>query len=108
MGSSPITKCEGMIVTKRIVANASKNFREGNYQEALSLYQKANQFYEGGFFNANITLCQQRINKEGASELVLPGSPAESRQLKETQSLLEHYYKRCQELEYTLLETAKP
>ncbi|MGP9632694.1 hypothetical protein ACT3R7_06475 [Halomonas sp. AOP43-A1-21] len=97
-----------MVVTKRIVANASKKFREGNYQEALSLYQKADQFYDGGFFSANITLCQQRINKENGSEPVLPGSPAESRQLKETQSLLEHYYNRCQELEYSLLETAKP
>lgn len=95
-----------MDVTQRIVANASKNFREGNYQEALNLYQQAATLYDSAFFSANIALCEQRIKGELVYKQSLAGSPAESRQLVETQSLLEHYYRRCQELEYQLLETA--
>jgi len=97
-----------MDVTQSIVANAAKYFREGHYQEALNLYQQAAKLYDSRFFSANIALCQQRINGKQQHEPVLPGSPAESRQLKETQGLLEHYYRRCQELEYQLLETATP
>ncbi|ATH79327.1 hypothetical protein LG409_06165 [Halomonas sp. NyZ770] len=97
-----------MDVTQRIVASASKSFREGNYQEALNLYQKAATLYDSAFFSANIALCEQRIKGEPEHKQVLAGSPAESRQLAETQSLLEHYYRRCQELEYQLLETATP
>ena len=97
-----------MDVTQRIVANAAKYFREGNYQEALSLYQQAAKLYDTRFFRANIAVCQQRINGKKPSDQVRQALPAESRQLKETQGLLEHYYRRCQELEYQLLETATP
>lgn len=99
-----------MEVTQRIVANAAKYFREGNYQEALSLYQQAAKYYDARFFSANIALCQWRINGTRPAESIVPGSPAESRrlskQLDETQGLLERYYRRCQELEYQLMETA--
>lgn len=94
-----------MDVTTSIVANAAKQYREGNYREALTLYQKAASAYGSALFNANIMLCEQRL-KGNTQKTVLPGSPAESRQLNETQELLEYYYRRCQELEYKLLDSA--
>lgn len=95
-----------MNLSQQVVAKASQSFRHGNYQEALTLYQKAATLYGSQLFSANITLCQQRLDTQHDKQPVLPGSPAESRQLKETQGLLEHYYRRCQELEYQLLENA--
>lgn len=95
-----------MDVTTSIVASASKQYREGNYQEALTLYQKAAAVYGSSLFKLNITLCEQRLRSNDQREPVLPGSPAESKQLSETQELLEYYYRRCQELEYKLLENA--
>ncbi|WP_030071917.1 hypothetical protein [Halomonas alkaliantarctica] len=93
-----------MDVTTSIVASASKHYREGNYREALTFYQKAAATYGSALFKTNIMLCEQRLKTSSTKEPVLPGSPAESRQLSETQHLLEHYYQRCQELEYQLLE----
>lgn len=94
-----------MDVTTSIVANAARQYREGKYREALALYQKAANTYGSALFKANIMLCEQRLQPKGKAPVLL-GSPAVSRQLTETQELLEYYYHRCQELEYTLLDNA--
>lgn len=91
---------------KNLVKRAYEAFKLNNYSEALTLYQKAAVTYGGEFFKVNITLCEQRLKGSKSKDPVLPGSPAESRQLNETQRLLEHYYCRCQELEYQLLDNA--
>ncbi|MGP9658457.1 hypothetical protein ACT3S5_10485 [Halomonas sp. AOP31-B1-25] len=95
-----------MDVATSIVASASKHYLAGNYDEALRLYKQAAAAYGNTLFEANITLCEKRLKGGGSVNPVLPGSPAESRQLIETQGLLEHYYRRCQELEYQLLDNA--
>lgn len=90
---------------KDLVKLAHYAFNQGDYQSAKALYQKAASKYGHNLFDANIYLCDQRLRNQvkhdGATPKLSEAIPA-SQQLEETQSLLEHYYRRCQELEYQL------
>lgn len=90
-----------------IVKRATQAFNQGNYQKAKRLYLQAAEKYGEKLFTANLTLCERALNnipiqQRNVSADVVPALQI-SRQLAETQKLLEHYYNRCQELEYQLI-----
>lgn len=84
-----------------LVKQAVEHFRHGRYQQAKACYQQAATRYGEEVFMSAVQLCEWRLN--GAAAWGRPASTGEgdaARQLEETQKLLEHYYQRCQELEY--------
>ncbi|WP_404416381.1 hypothetical protein LG277_03315 [Vreelandella aquamarina] len=88
-----------------LVKQAHHAFKQDDYQSAKALYQKAASKYGQNLFDANIYLCEQRLRnqvKHDGATPKLSEAISASQQLEETQSLLEHYYRRCQELEYQL------
>jgi hypothetical protein len=92
-----------------IVKQANAAFRQRDYSRAKRLYQQAAAHYGGSLFEANLTLCERRLqspSEANASVLSQSGgdSSAVSRQLAETQKLLEQYFARCQELEHQLMD----
>lgn len=90
---------------KDLVKRAHSAFKQCEYQHAIELYQQAAYQYGQSMFDANIRLCEKRLTKPGQAIQAAPQSAANTpiaQQLDETQTLLEHYYRRCQELEYRL------
>lgn len=106
-----------------IVKKATGAFQKGDYRTAKELYQQAADRYGQHLFSANIILCERALESgrpDALSQQVRhlnDGQPAQGaggeqsepdgpivKQLAETQSLLEHYFSRCQELEYQLLD----
>ena len=90
---------------KDLVKRAHSAFNQGDYQSAIELYQQAANQYGQSLFNVNIKICEQRLQKPGQVIKSAPQSAENipiAQQLAETQELLEHYYRRCQELEYRL------
>ncbi|MCG7577209.1 MULTISPECIES: hypothetical protein [unclassified Halomonas] len=92
-----------------LVKQAMLAFRQGNYAAAKVLYQKAAQQYGEHLFKANLYLCDKYAGSGSKMLAETPESAAQlagqaQQQLQETQQLLEHYYQRCQELEYQRLE----
>lgn len=96
-----------------IVKQAIEHYRSGNYAQAKACYQQAAERYGQHLFASSIRLCELRQNPPAAPANTAPATrplptakPAASpeAQLQETQTLLEHYYTRCQELEYQLLD----
>lgn len=92
-----------------VVKQAMQAFRQGNYAAAKVLYQKAAQQYGAHLFKANLYLCDKYAGSGSKGPVAMLESTASQadqaqRQLQETQQLLEHYYQRCQELEYQRLE----
>lgn len=104
-----------------IVKQAVEHFRKGNYPQARRHYQQAAHQYGHHLFANSIRLCELRMASTNARPPQDPGSasstqePAQApatarsasnidRQLEDTQQLLEHYFARCQELEYQLMD----
>lgn len=90
---------------KDLVKRAHDVFNQGEYEHAIELYQQAAYQYGKSLFDVNIRLCEQRLQKPGQVIQSAPSSTDNlpvAQQLAETQALLEHYYRRCQELEYRL------
>ncbi|GGW50399.1 hypothetical protein [Vreelandella hamiltonii] len=92
-----------------VVKQAMQAFRQGNYAAAKVLYQKAAQYYGEHLFKANLYLCDKYAAGGSSSSAAIPEGTAlqatqAQRQLHETQQLLEHYYQRCQELDYQRLD----
>lgn len=98
-----------------IVKQAVAYFKKGDYQQAKTCYQQAAQKFGSQLFANSIRLCDFRMGQPAANQRVaLKGKSAgetqigdeadTARQLDETQKLLEHYYTRCQELEYQLMD----
>lgn len=106
-----------------IVQLAVAHFKQGHYQQAKTFYQQAAKEYGHHLFANSIRLCELRMNapvRNGSfvSTPVMTGTQVSAQprpesiqdeatlagQLEETQKLLEHYFKRCQELEYQLLD----
>lgn len=91
-----------------IVKQANAAFRQRDYSRAKRLYQQAAAHYGGSLFEANLALCERRLQSSSApSTQATRGDdshPAVSRQLAETQKLLEQYFARCQELEHQLMD----
>jgi len=101
-----------------VVKQATQHFKKGDYSRAKACYQKAGELYGTPLFANSIRLCELRMSKPRAQTpggvIAAPGpasqaapqasNPGAERQLQETQRLLEHYYTRCQELEYQLLD----
>lgn len=94
-----------------IVKQATAHFRKGDYSRARVCYQKAGELYGTTLFANSIRLCELRMGTAAPKQAAKPNACAQSTattdtetQLAETQSLLEHYYTRCQELEYQLLD----
>ncbi|MBE0464409.1 hypothetical protein [Halomonas colorata] len=90
---------------KDLVKRAHGAFNQGDYQNAIALYQQAAYQYGQHLFDVNINICEQRLQKPNQVISSAPKSPESIpiiQQLAETQELLEHYYRRCQELEYRL------
>lgn len=99
-----------------IVKQANTHFTKGDFERAKACYQQAAQVYGHRLFANSIRLCDLRLNRPAVEPSVaeLPAAPVPAvvanesqavRQLEETQQLLEHYYTRCQELEYQLIDT---
>ncbi|MBB3142607.1 hypothetical protein [Halomonas organivorans] len=103
-----------------IVKKATSAFQKGDYRTARELYQQAADRYGHHLFSANLTLCERalkngRPTSTGSTKpVILSALESQERhavkdsniaeQLAETQSLLEHYFLRCQELEYQLVD----
>jgi len=90
---------------KDLVKRAHDAFNQGDYQHAIALYQKAANQYGQSLFDVNIRMCKQQLQGLGRifkSEPKSADAIPVAQQLAETQELLEHYYRRCQELEYRL------
>ncbi|MCK7544311.1 hypothetical protein MLC59_09045 [Marinobacter bryozoorum] len=105
-----------------IVQQAATHFRSGQYAQAKDLYQQAARQFGEAAFKHNIRLCERRLGsplkdshtqapdvKETPKPVPVEAisvpkqpTPTAEQQLAETQKLLEHYYTRCQELEYQL------
>ena len=92
---------------QEIVENAAQCFKQGDFHTARELYQKAAAYYGESIFSVNLSLCNQAIKASykvssaaDGKELsdysdgdVINASPQQiSRQLQETQSLLEKYF----------------
>ena len=104
------------IMQQSVVKQATQHFKKGDYSRAKACYQKAGELYGTPLFANSIRLCELRLGNPVTHQGVLPAAtpktPAQptatttdtEKQLAETQSLLEHYYTRCQELEYQLLD----
>jgi hypothetical protein len=109
-------------MSQPIVMQALEQFRKGNYQQAMQHYQLAARQYGHHLFANNIRLCEMRIARSSIkrpTEAAADPRTAQAntpnpagldsdiaRQLEKTQQLLEHYFIRCQELEYQLLDRA--
>lgn len=95
-----------------IVKKASQLFQQGQYSEAKACYQQAARRYGAHLFDKSIELCDRRLgsnrpNNNGQPTPVKSNAAdgeAIARQLQDTQTLLEQYYTRCQELEYKLMD----
>ncbi len=101
-----------------IVKQATQHFQKGDYSRAKACYQKAGEVYGTALFANSIRLCELRMGKplaQAVPKTLSTNNPAvassscaaepdTARQLQETQSLLEHYFTRCQELEYQLID----
>lgn len=84
--------------TQVIVKIAMEHFKQGRYKQAKTFYEQAAKRYGDHLFSNTIRLCDLRIKQTNFDKIAY-STP----QLEETQKLLEHYYTRCQELEYQLL-----
>lgn len=99
-----------------IVRRAVTLFKEGDFKQAKSLYQQAASEYGSRLFANNIRLCELRMGQPAANQPLEVNQPVASggdvpelaRQLDETQKLLEHYYTRCREMEYQLMDRNQP
>ena len=90
---------------KDLVKRAHDAFNQGEYQDAIVRYQQAAYQYGQHIFDINIRICEKRLQKPGQVIKSAPKSAETTpidQQLVETQELLEHYYRRCQELDYRL------
>lgn len=97
-----------------IVRRAVTLFKEGDFKQAKSLYQQAADQYGSQLFANNIRLCELRMAQPAVNQKrVKPREPNGnasgdtselSRQLDETQKLLEYYYTRAREMEYQLMD----
>ncbi len=97
-----------------IVKQAVALFKQGDFKQAKSLYQQAADQYGSQLFANNIRLCELRMAQPAVNQkLVKPREPNGdasgdtselSRQLDETQKLLEYYYTRAREMEYQLMD----
>lgn len=89
-----------------LARRAASAFQQGDYAQALGLYRQAARQYGDALFRANITLCERRLEAPttAAPTATATAPQALSRQLAETQRLLEHYFNRCETLEHRLLE----
>lgn len=86
----------------RPARDANRLFQQGNYEAARALYQKAALKYGETLFHANIALCEARAAAADCAERRMGGANSNvalREQLKETQSLLEYYFQRCETLE---------
>lgn len=101
--------------TQPIVRQAVSHFKNGDFQRAKACYQQAAREYGDHLFANSIRLCELRMGMPAANVALASASaisdshPAgnqtgTARQLEETQKLLEHYYTRCQELEYQVMD----
>ncbi|MDH2299199.1 hypothetical protein [Cobetia sp. 29-18-1] len=92
---------------QEIVENAARYFKQGDFHKARELYQKVAARYGVSIVEVNLSLCDQAINPSrkmtfadnGEEEILYSNSgmislPAQkiSKQLQETQSLLEKYF----------------
>ncbi|MCO7227692.1 hypothetical protein NH398_00385 [Halomonas sp. CnH100-B] len=98
-----------MSVEPLVIKRAMQAFRKGDYATAKMFYQKAAKQYGAHLFKANLYLCDKYAGSGSKQLTAMPESMTgqadqAQRQLQETQQLLEHYYQRCQELEYQRLE----
>ncbi|MFD2191870.1 hypothetical protein [Pistricoccus aurantiacus] len=95
----------------QLVKRAGAAFNQGDYRTARQLYQQAAARYGQQLFSANLALCDKALQGGTSSRVVTQAlssdasaDVAANRQLADTQQLLEHYFMRCQELEYRLLD----
>ncbi|NYS60328.1 hypothetical protein [Vreelandella salicampi] len=94
-----------------LVQRANSAFKKGDYRSAKALYQEAANQYGSQLFAANVAVCEKALAKGRPKKINAALTPqprlsndAISQQLSDTQQLLEHYYNRCQELEYQLID----
>ena len=96
------------------IHKAAEHFSRGEFEAAHRLYLKAASQLGDGLVRANLLLCERRMQQRARPHEAIPQpTPTHSEktdrskveeQLAETQRLLEHYFNRCQELEYQLTD----
>lgn len=87
-----------------LVKRARNAFSRGDYKLAMNIYQQAGNQYGSSLFDVNIQICERRMRKrDDVVVSAVPENPI-SKQLAETQALLELYYRRCQKLEHCQLD----
>ena len=94
-------------MTTQIVKRAGAAYKQGDYQKAKQLYQQAAAQYGQHLFTANLVLCDKALQGQSPTAAAAsrePSGAALGQQLAETQRLLEHYFARCQKLEYQLMD----
>ncbi|BBO56831.1 hypothetical protein [Cobetia sp. AM6] len=92
---------------QEVVENAARCFKQGDFHRAREMYQKVAAYYGESIVSVNLSLCDQAIKascwvpstaggKEtedySDEENINPSTQKISRQLQETQSLLEKYF----------------
>lgn len=96
------------------VKQAVSFFKQGDYLKAKEYYLLASNAYGTELFSINIALCDKYLdnpapkNPIGLNTVKADSSnvhaDALAKQLAATQAKLEHYYTRCQELQYQLMD----
>ena len=94
------------------VKQAVAFFKQGDYKNAKHYYTLASNAYGSQLFNANLCLCDKYIENAPLTKVLNPALPEYKNadketlaaQLATTQAKLEHYYTRCQELQYQLMD----
>ena len=96
------------------IQKAAEHFSRGEFEAAHRLYLKAASQLGDGLVRANLLLCERRMQQRARPHEAIPQPHSKhsektdrsevEQQLAETQRLLEHYFNRCQELEYQLTD----
>ena len=95
------------------VKQAFTFFKQGDYKNAKHYYTLASNTYGKELFSVNIALCDKYIENAPLTKITRPVAFPDSTgvdkevlatQLANTQAKLEHYYTRCQELQYQLMD----
>jgi len=84
------------------VKQAAEAFAKGDYERAHQLYSELSATLGDGVVKANLELCERRLRSSVEANTEPPKASLET-QLKETQRLLEVYYRRCQVLQQQLV-----
>ena len=82
-----------------IVQRANEAFKKGDYQNAKKHYEAASNNYGRKLFDANLTICENRIKNKGRTTFTRIGKETQ----KESETI-KKLYKKIEELNYKIIE----